>query len=88
MSGEPCEECGEWIDRGLENVHECTLKSQLERERRLSADLASRLRQAQDVWAQEMRVTQAIRVVLENYEADEHLSADRALGHIYDLVNP
>ena len=54
----------------------------------LNKDLASRLKQAQDLWSQEMSLVQGIRNVLENYENDEHLRADTALGAIYDLVNP
>ena len=38
MSGESCEECGEWIDRGLK--HECPPEYELERIRKSLAALA------------------------------------------------
>lgn len=49
MSSAPCEECGEWVYANLH--HECAPEYQLEREQKLSADLASRLKQAQSALA-------------------------------------
>ena len=89
--GDPCEECGEWIDWCLH--HECPPEHQLERERMLSADLASRLKQAQETherthagWSADTRTLAGIRTILDNYESDEFLSADRALGEISEIV--
>ncbi len=90
MCGTPVDE-GDYQDDGYRHTDgRCTeyLKAALGAANLEAVGLRDALARAQNLWTQEMRVIQEIRNVLENYENDEHLRADTALGAIDELVNP
>ena len=104
MDAKPCEMCGTPVDEGdyqddgyRHTDGRCTeyLKAALGAANKHAAGMASLATHLQAELDKQRRKSDEaahklgqIRVIIENYENDEHLRADTALGAINDLVNP